>query len=85
MVGTALTIERERWRMLGTLGMRVLVVRGRTVSLLPIRERGKEPKFARISESRPSGPGTNESCRSGRTFESYQSGGTDGVLPLSAA
>ena len=42
MVGTALTIERERWRMLGTLGMRVLVVRGRTISLLPIQERGRD-------------------------------------------
>ena len=30
----------------------------------------------RVPESRPSGPGTDESCRSG---------GTDGVLPLSAA
>ena len=39
----------------------------------------------RIIESRPSGPGTDESCRSGRTDESYQSGGIDGVLPLSAA
>ena len=42
MVGTALTIERERWRMLGALGMRVLVVRGRTVSLLLVRERVRE-------------------------------------------
>ena len=42
MVGTALTIERERWRMLGVLRMRVLVVRGRTVSLLPVQERGRE-------------------------------------------
>ena len=42
MVGTALTIEREIWRMLGALGMRVLVVRGRTVSLLPVQERGRE-------------------------------------------
>ena len=39
MVGTALTIERERSRMLGALGMRVLVVRGRRVSLLLVRER----------------------------------------------
>ena len=42
LVGTTLTIERERWRMLGALGMRVLVVRGRTVSLLPVQERGRE-------------------------------------------
>ena len=42
MVGTTLTIERERWRMLGTLGMRVLVVRGRTVNLLPVQERGRD-------------------------------------------
>ena len=39
MVGTALTIERERSRMLGALGMRVLVARGRRVSLLLVRER----------------------------------------------
>ena len=42
MVGTTLTIERERWRMLGALGMRVLVVRGRTVSLFPVQEIGRE-------------------------------------------
>ena len=42
MVGTALTIERERSRMLGALGMRVLVARGRRVSLLPVQERGIE-------------------------------------------
>ena len=41
MVGTALTIERG-WRMLGVLGMRVLVVRGRTVSHLLVQERGRE-------------------------------------------
>ena len=34
MVGIALTIERERSRMLIALGMRVLVARGRRVSLL---------------------------------------------------
>ena len=39
MVGTALTIERERSRILGTLGMRVLVARGR-ISLLLVRRRG---------------------------------------------
>ena len=39
----------------------------------------------RVLESRPSEAGTDESCRSGRTDESYWSGGTDGVLPLSAA
>ena len=41
MVGTALTIERERLRMLGALGMRVLVARGRRVSLFLVRERSK--------------------------------------------
>ena len=41
MVGTALTIERERSRMLGALRMRVLVARGRRVSLLPVRERSR--------------------------------------------
>ena len=40
MVGMALTIERERSRILGALGMRVLVERGR-VSLLLIRGRGR--------------------------------------------
>ena len=39
MVGTALTIERERSRMLGALEMRVLVARGRSVSLLLVRGR----------------------------------------------
>ena len=41
MVGTALTIERERYRMLGALGMRVLVARGRRVSLLLVQERSR--------------------------------------------
>ena len=41
MVGTALTIERERSRMLRALGMRVLVARGRRVSLLLVRERSR--------------------------------------------
>ena len=40
MVGTALTIERERSRMLGALGMRVLVARGR-ISLLLVWGRGR--------------------------------------------
>ena len=40
MVGTALTIERERSRMLGALGMRVLVSRGR-INLLLVRGRGR--------------------------------------------
>ena len=41
MVGTALTIERERSRMLRTLGMRVLVAIGRRVGLLLVRERSR--------------------------------------------
>ena len=36
MVGTVLTIERERSRILRALGMRVLVARGRRVSLLRV-------------------------------------------------
>ena len=40
MVGTAMTIERERWRMHEALEIWVLVARGRRVSLLPVRERG---------------------------------------------
>ena len=43
IVGMTLTIERERWRILGTLGTRVLAVRGRTFSFLPVQERGREP------------------------------------------
>ena len=54
MVGAAMTMERERSRMLGALGMRVLVARERTISLLPVQERGREllvregPKVAAI-------------------------------------
>ena len=40
MVGAALTIERERLRILGTLGIRVLVARGR-ISFLLVRGRGR--------------------------------------------
>ena len=40
LVGTTQTIERERSRMLGALGMRVLVARGRT-NLLLGRGRGR--------------------------------------------
>ena len=40
MVGTALTIERERSRMLGALEVRVLVARGR-INLLLVRGRGR--------------------------------------------
>ena len=40
MVGTTLTIERERSRMLGALGMRVLVAKGR-INLLLVRGRGR--------------------------------------------
>ena len=39
MVGIALTIERERSRMIDALGTRVLVSRGRRVSLLLVRGR----------------------------------------------
>ena len=40
MVGTVLTIERERLRIPGTLGIRVLVARGR-ISFLLVRGRGR--------------------------------------------
>ena len=40
MVGVALTIERERLRILGTLEIRVLVTRGR-ISFLLVRGRGR--------------------------------------------
>ena len=41
MVGTTLTIERERSRMLGALRMQVLVAKGRRVSLFLVRERNR--------------------------------------------
>ena len=53
MVGTALTIERERSRMHEALGMRVLVARGRRVSLLLVRERGRRLLLRRISGTGP--------------------------------
>ena len=56
--------------------MRVLVARGRRVSLLPVQERGRELLVHEGFRVGPSGPRTDESCRSG---------GADGVLPLSAA
>ena len=40
MVGTTLTIERERSRMPGAFGMRVLVARGR-INLFLVRGRGR--------------------------------------------
>ena len=40
MVGAALTIERERLRILGTLRIRMLVARGR-ISFLRVRGRGR--------------------------------------------
>ena len=36
-----MTIERERWRMHGALGRRVLVEKGRRVSLLLVWERSR--------------------------------------------
>ena len=56
--------------------MRVLVARGRTVSLLPDQERGRVllvREVPKVTANRP------------RTDESFQSGGADGMLPLSAA
>ena len=41
MVGTTMPIERERSRMLGALGMRMLVARRRRVGLLLVRERSR--------------------------------------------
>ena len=43
MVGTALTIERERLRMHEAFGIRVLMGRGKEISLLLVQERGREP------------------------------------------
>ena len=41
MVGTALAIERERWRMHGAFGMRVPVGRGRRINFLRVWERDR--------------------------------------------
>ena len=41
MVGTALAIERERWRTHGAFEMRVPVGRGRRISLLQVWERDR--------------------------------------------
>ena len=41
MVGTALAIERERWRTHGAFGMQVPVGRGRRISLLRVWERDR--------------------------------------------
>ena len=70
MVGTALTIEREMEDARSTRDASVSGKRKDSQSSSSSRKR------QRVSESRPSGPGTDESCASG---------GTDGVLPLSAA
>ena len=50
MVGTALVIERERWRTHGAFGMRVPVARGRRINLLRVWERDR----GLISHERPS-------------------------------
>ena len=71
MVRTALTIERERSRMLGVLRMRVLVARGRRVGLLLVRERSRGILVHVGSKAR-----TDQGC---------QLGWADGVLPLPAA
>ena len=76
MVGTALTIERERSRMLRALEMRVLIVKGRRVSLLLVRGRSGGLRVHVGSRARPFGPGIDQGC---------QSGWADGVLPLPAA
>ena len=56
--------------------MRVLVARGRRVSLLLVQERSRGLLVHEVLESRPSEPGTDQSCRSGWA---------DGVLSLPAA
>ena len=56
--------------------MRVLVARGRRVSLLPVWERSRGLIVHVGSKAAPSGPGTDQS---------FQSGWADGVLPFSAA
>ena len=56
--------------------MWVLVARGRRVSLLLVRERSRGLLVHVVPRSRPSGPGIDQSCRSGWA---------DAVLPLPAA
>ena len=56
--------------------MRVLVVRGRTISLLLVQERGREILVCEDLRVAAIRPGTDES---------YRVGGADGMLPLSAA
>ena len=76
MVGTALTIERERSRMLGALRMRVLVERGMRVSFLLVWERSRGLLVHEGSKATASGRGRDQG---------YRSGWADGVLPLPAA
>ena len=45
MVRTIMVIEREKWMMHGASEIRVLVIRGRTVNLLVVRERSKRLLF----------------------------------------
>ena len=56
--------------------MRVLVARGRRVNLLLVWERSRRLLVKRVPESQPSGPGTDQGCRSGWA---------DGVLSLLAS
>ena len=62
--------------MLGALGMRVLVAKGRRVSLLPVQERSRGLLVHEGSRVVTIRPGIDESCRSGWA---------DVVLPLPAA
>ena len=79
MVGTTLTIEKE---MEDARNTRDASVSGNRKDSQSSSGPGKRQ---RASSSYGSQGGTDGSYRSGRTDESCQSGGADGVLPLSAA
>ena len=64
MVGMALTIERERSRIIGALEMRVLVTRGR-ISLLLVRGRGRRLLLHTSFRTRA---GTRHLVRQGRSY-----------------
>ena len=78
MVGTTLTIERERSRMLETLGIRVLVARGR-ISLLLVS--GKRQKTSTSHEFQDQGQ--DLACEMGLPPETGIPGLWDNAVPVS--
>ena len=82
MVGTALTIEREMEDARNTWDASVS---GKRKDSHSSSSSGKRQRASSSRGSQSHGHPGHESCRSGRTDESYRSCGRDGVLPLSAA